>query len=287
MRLIPTGRNRRWSEGCRSLGVVAFLVASLALTITAPVAAAAGSGPITAQALIGHKAGYILSLERVRGADVVSAVGTMGYDVVDACDGWAVRQKLSMVITNSDGQDIELVSDYTTFESKDGLRLRFRMKQTTDDAVTSQTEGTATLRRTGGPGEVRYTMPKPMKLDLPAGTQFPMVHTLSLLNAAKEGRKFLAIPLFDGTGETGAEDSSAVVLDWKQGAATDHKVLSKLYSTRVRLAFFERKKAEYTPSYEVGMRYWENGVAEDMQMDFGDFVMRARMKEFVIQPRKC
>lgn len=250
-------------------------------------ATAAGPGTITAQALIGHKAGYILSLERVRGADVVSATGTMGYDVVETCDGWAVRQKLSMVITNSDGQDIDLVSDYTTFESKDGLRLRFRMKQTTDDAVTSQTEGTASLRRTGGPGEVRYTMPKAMKLDLPAGTQFPMMHTLSLLNAAKEGRKFLSIPLFDGTGDGGAEDSSAVVLDWKQGAQTDHKLLSKLFSTRVRLAFFERKKPEFTPSYEVGIRYWENGVAEDMQMDFGDFVMRARMKEFVVQPRQC
>ena len=28
------------------------------------------------------------------------------------------------------------------------------------------------------------------------------------------------------------------------------------------------------------MRYWENGVADDMQMDFGDFSMDARMTEF-------
>lgn len=245
------------------------------------------AGPMTAQVLVGHKAGYILTLERVRGSDIAAASGTMGYDVADVCEGWAVRQRLAMVITNADGQDIELVSDYTTFESKDGLRLRFRMKQTTDDAVTSQTEGTATLRRSGGPGEARYTMPKVARVELPAGTQFPMMHTLSLLNAAKEGRKFLAIPLFDGTGDNGAEDSSAVVLDWKQGTTTEHAALSKLFSARVRLAFFERKKNESTPSYEVGMRYWENGVADDMQMDFGDFVMRAKMKEFALQPRTC
>jgi hypothetical protein len=248
---------------------------------------ARAAGPMTAQALVGHKAGYILTLERVRGSDIAAASGTMGYDVVDACDGWAVRQRLAMVITNADGQEIELVSDYTTFESKDGLRLRFRMKQTTDDAVTSQTEGTATLRRSGGPGEARYTLPRQARMDLPAGTQFPMMHTLSLLNAAREGRKFLSIPLFDGTGDNGAEDSSAVVLDWKQGTPTEHAALAKLFSTRVRLAFFERKKNESTPSYEVGMRYWENGVADDMQMDFGDFVMRARMKEFALQPRQC
>jgi hypothetical protein len=29
------------------------------------------------------------------------------------------------------------------------------------------------------------------------------------------------------------------------------------------------------PTYQVGMRYWENGVADNLQMDFGDFVMDA------------
>lgn len=260
---------------------------ALATLVVLTVGAPAQAAPLTAQALIGHKAGYLLTLERIRGNDIIAAAGTMGYEVVDACDGWAVRQRLAMTITSADGQDIELVSDYTTFESKDGLRLRFRMKQTTDDAVTSQTEGTATLRRTGGPGEVRYTLPAVRRVELPAGTQFPMMHTLSLLNAAKEGRRFLAIPLFDGTGESGAEESSAVVLDWKQGVPTEHASLAKLYSTRVRLAFFDRKKAELTPSYEVGMRYWENGVSDDLQMDFGDFVMRARMRDYTAQPRKC
>jgi hypothetical protein len=78
-----------------------------------------------------------------------------------------------------------------------------------------------------------------------------------------------------------------VILDWKHGVATDHTPLAKLYSTRVRLAFFERKNGGVTPSYEVGMRYWENGVADDMQMDFGDFVMRARMRDFTLLPKKC
>ena len=55
----------------------------------------------------------------------------------------------------------------------------------------------------------------------------------------------------------------------------------------VRLAFFDRQPDTTTPNYEVAMRYWENGVADDMQMDFGDFVMNAKMTEFALQPRKC
>ena len=42
----------------------------------------------------------------------------MGYEVIDACDGWAVRQRLSMTLTNSEGQDIQMVSDYATWESR-------------------------------------------------------------------------------------------------------------------------------------------------------------------------
>ena len=64
-------------------------------------------------------------------------------------------------------------------------------------------------------------------------------------------------------------------------------MLSSLASTRVHLAFFDRKPDTITPSYEVGMRYWENGVADDMQMDFGDFVMNAKLSELAPQPSHC
>ena len=211
----------------------------------------------------------------------------MGYEVIDACDGWAVRQRLDMTVTNSDGQDIHMVSDYATWESKDGLKLRFHMRQLTDSAVTSQTDGDASLQRRGGPGQVHYTMPKDNTVALPPGTLFPMAHTAAIIAAAREGKKFLALPLFDGTDENGAEDSSIAILDWKPPFATKWPLLSALPSTRVRLAFFDRKPDTVTPNYQVGMRYWENGVADDMQMDFGDFVMNAKMTEFAPQPHKC
>jgi hypothetical protein len=42
-----------------------------------------------------------------------------------------------------------------------------------------------------------------------------------------------------------------------------------------------------TPTYEVAMRYWENGVADNMLMNFGDFTMNAKLNEFTPQPRHC
>ena len=129
----------------------ALSAAVLALCASALLARTRRAAGLNA-ALAAHRAIYNLTLSSSRGGDVVAATGTMGYEVIDACDGWAVRQRLSMTLTNTDGQDIQMVSDYATWESKDGLKFRFHMKQTTDTAVTSQTDGDAIAGAAGGPG---------------------------------------------------------------------------------------------------------------------------------------
>ena len=244
-------------------------------------------GMAKATELAAHKALYRLAIDPSHSGDVVAAAGTMGYEVIDACDGWAVRQRLEMTVTNHDGQDIQMVSDYVTWEAKDGLSFRFHMKQTTDEAVTSETDGNARLERTGGPGEVHYTLPTDAVKQLPPGTLLPMAHTETLLAAAKAGKRFLAVPLFDGTIATGAQDSFTTMLGWEQPKPQKWPGLSDLPSVRVRIAFFDPKPASQTPDYQVGMRYWANGVADDLQMDFGEFVMNGTITEFSLQPRRC
>jgi hypothetical protein len=271
-----------------SAALAALLVTSGVMLQPALAASAPAPVPLSAtNGLIAHRALYELTLDKAKSGEVVGARGTMGYEVTDACDGWAVRQRLRMTITNGDGQDIEMASDYTTWESKDGLRFRYHMRQTTDTAVTSQTDGEASLQKTGGPGEAHYTSPHENNSALPTGTVFPMAHTAAIIAAARDKKHFLSLPLFDGTDENGVEDSFIVVLDWKAPMPTKWPVLTSLSSTRVHLSFFDHQPTGVTPTYEVAMRYWENGVADTMRMDFGDFVMNAKMKELSPQPRKC
>jgi EipB-like len=241
--------------------------------------------------LAAHRALYTLTLDNRSGSgtgsDVVGASGSMGYEVLDACDGWATHQTLDMVVVNGDGQNIHMISDYTTWEAKDGLSFRFHTRQTTDDAVTSQIDGDAKLDAPGAAGTARYSSPKEATKPLPAGTLFPMAHTAALLAAARAGKKFIALPLFDGTSDDGAEDTSVVVLDTKPPEAGPYPALSALSSARVHLAFFERAASSITPDYEVSMRYWENGVADGLQMNFGDFVMDAKLTDLKMQPHRC
>lgn len=244
--------------------------------------------PFQAQAvdLAGHRALYRLTLASSR-ADISNASGTMAFEMTDACEGWATRQRLRITTTNREGQDIEISSDYATFEAKDGLSLRFNMRQSTEQAVSSETEGEAHLPAAGAAGEARYTKPDDRRKVLPAGTVLPNGHTIAILEAARAGKKFITLPLFDGTSADGAQDTSVAIFSWDPPQAHKFPALAALPSGRVRIAFFDRDKGATTPDYELGMRYYENGIADDMSMDFGDFVMRATLQELTILPKGC
>jgi hypothetical protein len=264
------------------------LAAVLALLAASP-CLAAEQVPMAA-----HRALYRLTLESARGGDVSAARGTMAYELTDACDGWATRQRLAMTITNRDGQDVELVSDYATWESKDGLSMRFRMRQTTDTAITDQAEGTAKLDGPGGPGTIHYTVPEEKDMRMPAGTVFPTAHTEAIIAAAEAGKRFIALPIFDGTGDRGAQDSSIAIANWGPNPNPPYPALANMQAGRVRIAFFDRDpkpassgRPTGSPDYEVGMKYFANGVADDLHMDFSDFVMQGKLAEFTETPPHC
>lgn len=249
---------------------------------------AVAATPLAAETaeLAGHRAGYKLSLETARG-NVIGAQGVMTYEVIDACDAWAVHQRLALTITGRDGNDVNLASEYTTWESKDGRQLRFRMRQTTEDAVAVDIIGTAELEKPGGKGMATYTQPLDTTQELPVGTLFPMAHTGAILEAARSGKRFIALPLFDGTSADGAQDSTVAITGWKPPAAAARPALAQLPSTRVRIAFFAREGMNQQPEYEVGMRYWENGVADELSMDFGDYVLSGKLSELTVSKPAC
>ncbi|MBR0671948.1 EipB family protein [Neoroseomonas soli] len=270
-----------------SILVAGGLLAAPAIQAQAPAPAPAASVPLgqalEARHLLAHRAAYRLSLSRAREpGNIANAQGAMVYEMVDACDGWASRQRFSLTLTDRDGTEVETASDYSTFETKDGRRLRFTLTQMTQGAVTTRVAGEAELAA-DGTGVVRYTEPEVKEERLPPGTLLPNIHTLATLNAARGGQRLVVAPLFDGTSADGAQDSTTVLSAWEgPREVAEFPLLSPLGSVRMRIAFFDRDAQQQgggatTPSYEVSLRYWENGVADQMLMDFREFVVDGRM----------
>ena len=108
-----------------------------------------------------------------------------------------------------------------------------------------------------------------------------------IIAAAEAGTKFLSLPLFDGTGADGAQNTSVFVSSWGGPTAAPYPELVELPSGRVRVAFFSRAKEAQQPDYEVGMRYWSNGVADDLNMDFSEFVVNGKLASFTVPASHC
>ncbi len=241
--------------------------------------------------LAAHRAAYRLTLDKARpNSNVSSARGAMLYEVGDACEGWTTRQRFTLTLHDNDGQEVETTSDYSTYETKDGRSIRFSLTQTSQGAVSQRIAGEATLTPTGG--FVRYTLPEAKEERLPSGTLLPTSHTLRALAEARTGQRMLSAPLFDGTSADGAQDSTTAISPWQPPQVMERfPMLSTLGSARIRVAFFDRNGsrdgAAAQPDYEVGLRYFENGVAAELKMDFGEFVVNGEMVELALLPSSC
>ena len=254
--------------------------------------AATPLAPLTARALASHRGIYDLTLDRAReNAGIVEVSGAMLYELIDACESWATRQRFSMTLRNREGTELETGSDYATLESMDGRTLRFSLTQVTQGAVSSRVAGQAELAADGS-GTVRYSESETRELPLPPGTLLPNTHTIAALNAARAGQRLLVAPIFDGTSADGAQQTTTF-LSPCQGPqpVPEAPSLSTLGSARMRIAFFEpgadQAGGASTPSYEVSLRYFENGVADEMIMDFGDFTVRAKLVKLEEAPGGC
>lgn len=255
-------------------------------------AATAPLAPLTARALASHRGIYSLTLDRAReNAGIVEVSGAMLYELIDACESWTTRQRFTMTLRNREGTELETGSDYATLESMDGKNLRFSLRQMTQGAITSNVAGQAELRADGS-GTARYSEPEEKEVAIPPGTLLPNTHTIAALNAARAGQRILVAPIFDGTSADGAQESTTVLAPW-QGATPmpEAPSLASLGSSRMRIAFFEpdgeQAGGARTPSYEVSLRYFENGVADEMIMDFGDFTVRAKLVRLEEAPGGC
>ena len=255
-------------------------------------AAAAPLAPLTARALASHRGVYSLTLDRAReNATIVDVSGAMLFELIDACESWTTRQRFTMTLRDREGTELETGSDYATLESMDGRTLRFSLTQVTQGAVRSRVAGQAELTADGS-GVAHFSEPEVKELPIPPGTLLPNTHTIAALNAARAGQRLLVAPIFDGTTADGAQQTTTVLSPW-QGPqpVPEAPSLSTLGSSRMRIAFFEpdgeQAGGARTPSYEVSLRYFENGVADDMIMDFGDFTVRAKLVRLEDAPGGC
>ncbi len=239
-----------------------------------------------------HRALYSFVLASAKsGSGVVGASGGMIYEWGETCDGWTVQQRFRLRLQYAEQDNVEISSSLVTWESKDGRRYRFNEKRLRNREADEEIKGEATLAADGKGGTAEFTKPAAATLTLAPGVVFPTQHTLVLIEHARAGDAFVSRKVFDGASVENAGQITAVIgpeLAPGPGAEDvglpDSSLLQRP-SWRIRLAFFPADSKSEQPDYELGMRLLDNGVSQNMTLDYSDYVIRARLDQIEALPK--
>jgi hypothetical protein len=251
--------------------------------------------PINEVVLVPHRATYDMKLSVARpNSGIVEVKGNMVLETNDSCDGWEIKQRIKLTFLRNDGEEFETDSNFTSYESKDGLQLRFSVRNAQNDEVEEELRGQADLEGQGGKGRASFSLPEARSFDLPAGTLFPTTHLARVIKHAREGDKSVSYKVFDGARLDGAFQVNAVIgkppriPPGTPPTRGDVALMRGQPAWSVRFAFFAAGDQGAQPEYELALDLLGNGIARSMLLDYGDFAVDARLIQLQALPRpKC
>lgn len=266
---------------------------AFAATLAAPAApsprAAGPALPAPAIDVVPHRAVYVMSLSSAKSSSgVVAARGLLSFEWGDGCDGWTIEQRYKLQLSFAQQVEVEIATNYITWESKDGTLYRFKVRKTKNGKPEEEISGEAHLDGPGKGGAADFRLPKRSAMDLPPGTLFPTQHTLVLLQRAMAGERFVPRFVFDGATPEGAANVSALIGRALPPAADDARPYMKRPGWYMRLAYFgidKKDKDSAEPDYEIGMDLQDNGIARGIKLDYSDFSIKGTLEKVELLPR--
>lgn len=232
-----------------------------------------------------HEAVYDLALV-AQSSDFNSIDGRIALQLKpDACAGLTLDYRFMARFH----QDSELtVTDQQTLskESRDGRRYEFRTKTLVDGAEQNKVEGVAV--NDANATHVTFEAPVKRETDLPLSV-FPLGHTAKLIDAALKGERMVQANLFDGDDDADKLlTTTSLILPAKAGThAMDPlvaKTLEGLRSWNITESYYNSDSDDDgMPVFETRYRLYENGVSDELHLDFGDYTLEgglARLQFF-------
>jgi len=249
--------------------------------------AAVLSAPTLHNSIAPHRAVYDISLKRTQeGSGVSSAKGRMVFEVTgSACDGYRMRQRMLVNIGDEEGNVGLLDFRISTFESGDGDLYNFDSRTTLNQEVVEEVEGEA--RRHGSKIKVSLTHPAKKTVELDSGVLFPSQHLQAIIDAALANRKVLSAKIYEGAGSGDASDAATAAIGGVMPVGIE-PLRKGVRAWPVSVGYFEQAKqvdderddglGEELPSYQMSFTLYENGVTNNLVMDYGKYALAGSLQ---------
>ncbi|WP_170984520.1 cell envelope integrity EipB family protein [Rhodoligotrophos defluvii] len=257
----------------------------------------ASASPAAVPQLAAHRAVYSLSLAHAETkAGLNDVQGKLVLEVAgSACEGWTSNMRVVNRLDSRTGKVSLLDTRSSSWESGPGDSMEFTTQRFVNGEQELDLRGRAEHGENGG--VVRLELPQPSETELPAGTVFPVEHTRRILAAALNGNKRDSTMVYDGNedqqvltaitfiGNRNAPNTVEVKTEAK-GAAE----LPKLASWPVTIGYFKNTPdpdadGEQMPEHQVSFTMFENSVATDLILDYGDFTLKGDLIQLDFLPQ--
>lgn len=251
-------------------------------------AALLAANPAAAAELQPHRATFALSM--VPGAPassgILGVVGRMLIEFEQVCDGYVTRQALQMLVRDALGQTTETRYTLTTWESRDGREMTFDSTSTFGTQSDPPYAGRATTGVGGANGRIVYQVPTGT-VPLRPGAVFPAEHLRALLDAAAKGEKLMTQEVFEGGSPENYTAVNASIGDLIAAPAAD-KLVAGRKSWNVREAHYPPGGRAETPAFEIGLRVYEGGIVDALDLDHGIFRVAGKLTALeLLPPPRC
>ena len=279
-----------------TLALVALAVSTSATVLTASLSVAQSSK--SKVILMPHRAVYDMSLGQTRSGSGVTAVrGRMVYEITgSACDGYTQNMRFVTEMTSNEGQPTLTDLRSSTWEDGAGTQFRFNSTQLRDQKPGEATLGEA--KRTATSVTVELTKPTKATITLKPAANYPVQHSIALIEAARAGQASLRADLYDGS-EKGDKAYDTLARIGKKADATALKQLPALKDAAaavagtawpVSISYYETGKdgQDATPVYELSFLFFDNGISRKLVIDYGDFSIKGEISELtLLDAPKC
>lgn len=272
-------------SGAGAVGAAVLGLAGLSILCAAAPAAATG--------LIPHRAVYDMKLQDAdESSGIAGLSGLMVYEFSgSACEGYSVSFRFVTEFQDMAGGFQVTDLRASSFEDPEALTFQFLSKTYVDQKLIENTRGTA--RSSEDEKTVELQEPDERTLSITKGAMFPTEHLNLVIEAAREGKKFLAADVYDGsengdkvystTAVIGAVRSEAIPESDEPAAPPSPIKEAEVWP--VSIAYFDGSNAsdgEQTPVYQLGFLLYDNGISRQLTMDYGDFVIQGRLRQLEI-----
>ncbi|MBB3949829.1 EipB family protein [Aureimonas jatrophae] len=243
--------------------------------------------PLLAAELRTHEAVYDLKLAEP--TDQISAVDArIALQLTKKeCDSFGLDYRF---VARFHQDDEVTVTDQSTrtHERTDGSQMTFTTQTLVDGTAQERVEGKASTA--GASTTVIYSEPVQRESTIPSAS-FPLQHIARLIERAEAGERIVEAKLFDGDAEAekGLTTTSIITSSAESPTAAIADAVRGLKSWLVTESYYNADSDDDgQPIFETRYRLFENGVSDELVMNFGAYTLEGRLTRLsYLEPVPC